>query len=376
MHLTLSKPNMRSIRKVFGCMFAALAISAQSLALAQSEAIESVSVVAYQQDGVLSEQLNMPIYQWSAPNTAPKGIVLAVHGLAMHGKSYDHLGKTLASEGYLVFATDLRGYGRCVDEQPGCTARDCKHRVDYDKSTEDVTRLARTVRELYPSLPIFGLGESLGGAMVIRIAAKNPELIDGLILSAPAVKRHALIDPYLIVNAGMFLTNPRAQLDLMPFVRRYCSDDQRVIEEKERDPLLRRHLSAYELYKATTAIRQTIGYVPKITSDTPVLVIQGGADRVLRADAVITLLSKLRSQDQTVKWFSERGHILLETEYVKPDTMDAVVTWLNTHVKSPEIQSKCNRTQDYVATHINTNNIDGIQHATFRVQVDPQVDAN
>jgi alpha-beta hydrolase superfamily lysophospholipase len=308
--------------------------------------------------------------------------VLAVHGLAMHGKSYDHLGRTLALQGFLVYAIDLQGYGRSMDKsnpeialtrkaksKVKCKERDCRHHVDYDKSFDDLVKLARTVREINPTMPVFGLGESLGGAMVIRLAARNPELCDGLVLSAPAVKRHALIDPYIIVNAGLFMANPRAQLDLMPFVRKYSSDDARVVEEKENDPLLRRHLSAYELLKSTQAIRKTIRYVPNIPSDTPVLVIQGGHDRVLRADAVMTLLSKLRSQDQTVKWFSQRGHILLETEYVRPDTMDAVVSWLNQHVQSQEIQSKCNRNQDYVAVDVDPKWASGIQRSTFKVQV-------
>lgn len=365
MDLMLSKLNMRSTRKVFGCMVAAFMLTAQSFAMAQTEPI---SAVVYQEDGALSDVVGVPLYQWSAPQATPKGIVLAIHGVAMHGRSYDYLGKTLAQEGFLVYALDLRGYGRCLDDRKQCKTRDCKHKIDYEKSYKDVARLARVLRERYPSLPVFGVGESLGGAMAIRLAARNPELVDGLVLSSPAIKRHSMIDPYMIINAGLFISNPRASLDLMPFVRRYSSDDPRVIEEKENDPLLRRKMTACELLKSTKAIRETISFVPNIPKDTPVLVIQGGGDRILHADAVMTLLSKLHSQDQTVKWFSERGHILLETDYVKPDTMDTVVAWLNTHVQSPAVQSKCNHTQDYVATHIES--ADPIQRAAFRVRLD------
>lgn len=362
----LGRLQMRYARKVLACLGAAFTLTASSFAMAQEE---TVSTVLYQEDGAIADQLNMPTYQWSSPAIPAKGIVIAMHGLAMHGRSYDLLGRTLAAEGFLVYATDLRGYGRCVDNPRECKIRDCKHKIDYEKSYEDLTRLARTVRSAYPGLPVFGVGESLGGAMAIRLAARNPELVDGLILSAPAVKRHAFIDPYLIVNAGLFITNPRAQLDLMPFVRRYCSDDPRVIEEKENDPLLRRRLSAYELLQATTEIRRTLSYVSKIPSDTPVLVIQGGGDKVLRADAVMTLLSKLHSQDQTVKWFTERGHILLETGYVKPDTMETVVSWLNSHATAPAIQSKCNRVYDYVASQGQVSHWANAQRATFTIEL-------
>ncbi len=360
-----------SAPKVLSCLLAAVALSAQSFAMALPE---PVSLVEYQEDGKISEQLQMPIYSWTAPQVPPRGIILACHGLAMHGKSFAALGKTLASQGFLVYATDARGYGRCLDNARTCKISHCKHKIDYSKSYDDLVRLSRTLREQYPSLPVFGIGESMGASMCIKLSSCNPELVDALVLSSPAVKRRSLIDPYLLLDAGIVMANPRAQLDLMPFVRRYCSDDPRIIEEKEHDPLLRRRLSALELLKATVEIRKTITYVPGINAETPVLVIQGSDDRVLRADAVMTLLSKLQSKDQTVKWFSNRGHILLETDFVKPDTMDVVVSWVNAHAASAMVHSKVTQTPDYIATHLESGTTwgpGGVQHAAFQVRLEP-----
>lgn len=362
MQFMLGKLSVRSAQRLLG-MVAAIALSAQSVALAHSA---DYSNVIYQQDGVLSEELHIPIYEWTAKDAAPRAAVIALHGVAMHGKSFDCLGRTLAQEGYYVVATDMRGYGRSFDEgHAKCKVKNCRHKVNYDKSYDEVVKLARAIRERYPSLPIFGLGESMGTHLVLRLAAEHPNLVDGLVLSAPAVRRHTMIDPYLFINAGLVMANPRVQIDLMPFVRRYASDDPRVIEEMEQDPLLRRRMNVAELLKATTAIRKTMSYVPKVPADMPVLVIQGGNDRVLHADAVIRLLSKLNAKDETVKWFASRGHILLETGYVRPDTMNAVVTWLNAHADSPEMQSKVNRAAQYVAT--GPAGFDTFERASFHV---------
>ena len=309
---------------------------------------EPAAPVAYEENGQISHDLHVPIYSWTQVNAHPRGVVLAVHGLAMHGKSYAAVGKKLAGLGYAVYSLDLRGYGRCnADDHDFCVQPDCKHRINYERSFEDVVRTARCLREMYPTLPLFGVGESLGGAMMIRLSATNPELVDGLILSAPAIKHHTpFLDPYLVADAGLVLTNPRKQLDLTPFFRRFCSDDPRIVEETQNDPLVRRHLSAYELMQSSQTVRKTVSYIDKIPKNTPVLVIQGSADRCVKANAVMVLLSRLRSTDQTVKWFAERGHILLETAYVKPDTMDAVVGWLGSHVDAPGVQAKCNRTRE------------------------------
>jgi acylglycerol lipase len=329
--------NRKSHRKLILSLMACALLTPNAV-MAQDS---SVSAVEYRQDGAIAKQVRMPIYSWQSKSAAPRGVVLAIHGLVMHGKSYDRMARTLAAQGFVVYATDLRGYGRCGSEHHHefCELPDCKQKIDYEKSFGDLVKLSHALKEQYPSVPFYCIGESLGGAMAIKMSSKYPELINGLILSAPAIKRHNFFDPYLMAQAASWIAvNPKAQLDLMPFVRKFASDDPDVINEMQNDPLLRTHLSAYELLKSHNAVRKTISYVPGIKPEIPVLVIQGSADRCIKANAVMLLLSRLRSVDQTVKWFHQRGHILLETSHVKPDTMDSVVMWLSDHANEHELQ--------------------------------------
>lgn len=306
--------------------------------------------ISFREGGNLSHQLDMPVYEWQKQGVKPRGIVLTVHGLAMHGKCYSTFGRKLAEQGFIVVSTDLRGYGKyqSAGHQFCKATADCKEKTNYDRSFHDIARLAHALRERYPSLPLFGVGESLGGAMIIRLAADNPELVDGLVLSAPAIRHHSFVDPYVVADASLCMTNPRHQLDLTPFVRRYSSDDPRIVQEVLEDPLARRHLSFYELLQASNTVHKTASYISKIPVDTPVLVIQGSADRCVKANSVMILLSELRSNDQTVKWFHERGHILIETAFIKPDTMEAITVWLDSHASSTAVQAKCDRDRDVI----------------------------
>lgn len=355
-----------SVSKALLTMCVAAVVSTQSVAVQAQTALEgSVAKTApkparaslcdaamaylpgatnYVENGSLSQQLGIPVYEWRKSGVVPRGIVLAVHGLAMHGKSFDKLGSSLADEGYLLVATDLHGYGNYFEAgHKFCSDDECKEKTNYDRSYDDITRLATTLKKRYPLVPLFGLGESLGGAMAIRLAGSHPELVDGLILAAPAIRHHAFIDTNMVATASLCVANPRHQLDLTSFVKRFSSDDPRIVDEILADPLARRTLSAYELLQASNAVHKTISFVPRITAETPVLVIQGSADRCVKAEAVMLLLSQLKSTDQTVKWFHERGHILLETSYIKPDTMGSVVGWLDSHVSSAAMQAKCQR---------------------------------
>src|SRR5262249_48495567 len=125
----------------------------------------------------------LPVYQWQDDERAPKAVVLAIHGLTMHGTVFDTCARKLASDGIVVVALDLRGYG---DWYKGTR----KSRINYLQSEKDVYALTAAVRQRYKGLPVFLAGESLGGSMAIRLAAKNPGLVDGLVLASPAIKLH------------------------------------------------------------------------------------------------------------------------------------------------------------------------------------------
>ena len=70
----------------------------------------------------------------------------------------------------------------------------------------------------------------------------------------------------------------------------------------------------------------------------PVLIIQGDQDRMLKCNGVVTLISRLKSTDQTVRWFSGIGHILIETDHILPETIMTLRSWLmeKTHPQKTE----------------------------------------
>lgn len=332
---------------------AMLVLLASFLLCVQTVVAREDNSVQYEENGALGLQLRLPLYHWWNAAVTPRATVVAMHGLTLHGRTFDTLARTLAGQGFEVYAMDMRGYGRSMKDDPRyCFKDDSRKKIDYNKSYADLVRLLRCLRTQGSAAPVFAVGESLGAAMAIRLAAGNPDLIDGLVLSSPAIKRHSFLDPYAIADTAVMCVDPCAQVDLMPFVRRYMSDDPKIIAEKESDPLLRRSLSAFELMESDYAVRKTARFVSHISADLPVLVIQGSADRCVKANAVMLLLSRLHSTDQTVKWFPERGHILLETAYVKPDTLDAVVSWLDTHASSPTIQARHQRVDGIMAHEI------------------------
>jgi alpha-beta hydrolase superfamily lysophospholipase len=279
-----------------------------------------------------------PISVWRDSTQRPRAVAITVHGLVMHGGTYDALARQLVTQGFIVAAPDMRGYGRWISD------KQADPEVNYEDTFNDLVALAKKLKEQHPDLSLFCVGESLGADMCLRLASSHPELVDGLVLSSPAIKRQSFVGPILTKAPRML--KPSSQIDLAPYIRKFASEDPQIIEGAMRDPLVRKKLSVREIWRSLSVFKATLDYARNVPSSVPVLVIQGSQDRVVKSNAVVTLLGTLKSSDQTVRWFSNRGHLLLETDYVRPDTMQIVTGWLKEHstAETAQVQTQVEAT--------------------------------
>jgi acylglycerol lipase len=292
--------------------------------------------VSYVEDGEFSKILKIPTYEWIPKNTKPVGVVLAIHGLTLHGKRYEVLGKAFAAEGIYACAPDMRGFGRCYKDPDNkfSTPTDDKHKVDYEKAYGEIVNLAVLIRHKYPNVPMFAMGESLGTSACIRLAADHPELINGLILSGPTVRVHPLMfsHPHNVAAAGYaILVHPKFNMNTAPFVKNLVSNDANIVQEMLDDPLCRKGLTIAELMKTGRFVKDTLKNARQLKTNVPILVLQGSEDRCMVPQAVTRLSKNIQSADQTLRWLHAHGHLLLETHYLRPATVDSIDEWTREH---------------------------------------------
>lgn len=275
----------------------------------------------------LAKGLKTPCYKWQDKNQEPRGAVLLIHGFPAHGKVYDNLARKLAAEGMVVYAPDMRGLGRAYTS--GLATQ-----LDYvdGSSDNDLAVLAKRIRDENPGLPLMVGGESMGGVFSIRLAALHPEMVDGLILSGAAIKNvpHYMgLGPQALRN----LINPNRKIDFSNQIRRFFSDDPRIIDDLMRDPLVRKRFDIQELTQCRAVARDTVPLVGRIKEDVPVLLLQSVNDMQTPYRRSMRVYDhELRSKDFTPVIFPPRGHILIESPYMHKDVEDTVLNWIRKKV--------------------------------------------
>ncbi|MCH7827021.1 MAG: alpha/beta fold hydrolase [Bacteroidetes bacterium] len=97
--------------------------------------------------------LNQKIFQNSKP------IVVCIHGMGAHTKSFDYLNKFLNEDSISTFAYDLKGFGRSTGD---------RGRIDnFGTYLDELDQIIELLHHNYSPRKIVLLGESLGSSLIL-----------------------------------------------------------------------------------------------------------------------------------------------------------------------------------------------------------------
>ena len=129
--------------------------------------------------------LILPVRIWQPQQTPPRAVIVALHGFNDYGKAFVRAGDYFSRHGLTLLAYDQRHFG--LSPRPGRWA-------GMPVYVQDLIDFMAGVRQHYPGIPLYLLGESMGGAIAtVTMTRPGAPCIDGLILVAPAVwARHTM----------------------------------------------------------------------------------------------------------------------------------------------------------------------------------------
>ena len=115
-------------------------------------------------------------YLWK-PEGKPKALINIVHGFGEYMERYNHWAMRFVEKGYVVHSIDNRGHGKS-DGKRG-------HVDKHDDFLNDIDVLVKESKKLYPDLPQFIYGHSMGGNIVSNYILKRETDFKGAVLSSP-----------------------------------------------------------------------------------------------------------------------------------------------------------------------------------------------
>lgn len=298
---------------------------------------ELAAKYTYIENGEYTKALGFPTYEWLPTDTKPKAIILGIHGLTLHGRRYRTLARTLAVSDYGFVALDMRGFGSCHwdDNNQFSTPTDNRKEIAHEKSYGDIVKLAQMIREKYPDTPILALGESLGCTFCVKLAGEHKDLVDGLILSAPAVRINPSMyaTPTDIKEGFAALLKRGHKVSLKQFITHLVSTRQDVAQEMMDDPLILKQIRIKDLLATDLFCEKTAGFGKTVAPNIPVLILQAGGDKCVSPEAVTRLMANMPSSNQTLSWMGSWGHLQLETSYMRGKVIDTVGDWIENRTK-------------------------------------------
>jgi acylglycerol lipase len=274
---------------------------------------------------IAADGTRLPLRVW-LPKGKPKAVILALHGFNDYSNAFAAPAAAWAEDGIATYAYDQRGFGEAPlrGRWPG-----------QRRLAEDLVTASRLLRAQHPGVPLYLLGESMGGAVVIAAAAgaagtPRPDA-DGIILVAPAVWGRDTMNVFERVALwtgdelfpGMTVTG--RGLKIKP------SDNIEMLRGLARDPLVIKETRIDTIKGLVDLMDTALAAAPRIAL--PMLLLAGSRDEIVPPGATQQWIDHLpyrARMTRRIALYAQGYHMLLR-DLDAPVVLNDVASWIADH---------------------------------------------
>ena len=264
---------------------------------------------------------NLPLYYQSwQPETETKAVLAVVHGFGEHSGRYMNVVNKLVPMGFAVYGFDHRGHGK----SPGARG----HILHWREFIEDVHSFLEVVRNEQKEKPLFIMGHSLGGLIVLNYVISNPEGLKGVIASGPLLSQPGISPVLLMLSKIMSKIWPGFSIDTKLDVNS-ISRDPEVIKAYEQDPLVHSMASARLGTEISAATEWTQAHAGKM--NLPLLIVHGGADSLVEPEGSARFFEQVTFEDKERIVYPDGRHES-HNDIEKEKVLQDISAWLEKHI--------------------------------------------
>ena len=255
-------------------------------------------------------------YQRWRPEGRPCAALAVVHGFGEHSGRYGNVVDWFVPRGFAVYAFDLRGHGH----SPGQRG----HVDSFAEYRGDVRAFLDLVSREEPSRPLFLLGHSQGGLIVLNYVLHDPSDLSGVVACSPALSRLPISPLLALLSRPLSKIWPRFSAEVGLDVTS-LSRDPAVVQAYVDDPLVHGKATARLGTELMAAVEWTHAHAADMAL--PCLIIHGCSDQLCLSDASQAFYERITFADKERYEYEGHYHELfndLDKEIVLAD----VEAWL------------------------------------------------
>lgn len=264
---------------------------------------------------------DLPLRVWEPWDRPAEAVILGLHGFNDYSKGLATAGKGMARRGFIFYAYDQRGFGRAP--QTGIWPGEAQ-------LIADLRVAAQLIKARHPDLPLYLLGESMGGAVIMSAAVgSDPPPAEGLILAAPAIWGWQTISP---ASRAVF----EATAHLLPGmtvrptgVRVRASSNRAALIALARDPLVIKDTRVDAAYGLVNLMSAAFDAAARLEHPRW-LAMFGAREAILSREAVNSALPHFKSlsPEQGRLAVYPLGYHLLLRDFIQYAAFDDIAAWI------------------------------------------------
>jgi alpha-beta hydrolase superfamily lysophospholipase len=269
---------------------------------------------------ITQDGIKLPYRSWLPNAEKPEAVIIALHGFNDYSNFFAKPGAFFAHLGIASYAYDQRGFGGSVNR--GLWA-------GIDAYASDLAQFAQLIAARHPGVPLYLLGESMGGAVIIVAATSDTQLpADGLILAAPAVWARSAMPWYqrLLLWASAhsvpWVTVTGEGLEVLP------SDNIEMLRALGRDPLVIKETRIETIVGLVDLMDRAFEQSSKLNR--PTLLLYGEKDEIIPKPATVEMLIRMPQRRAGLKRFAfyENGYHMLLRDVQAEVLWKDIAVWI------------------------------------------------
>jgi alpha-beta hydrolase superfamily lysophospholipase len=268
----------------------------------------------YTEDGVI-----LPMKKW-LPEKNIRAVIIALHGFNDYSQFFQLPGAFFKQHNIACYAYDQRGFGESPNRGfwPGLNA-----------FSDDLATFIHLIKQQHPDVPVYLLGHSMGGAIIIvTMTQKFAPSVNGVILAAPAVwgrmtmpwYQTALLWTLSYTLPWMTLTGEG--LGIVP------SDNIEMLKAQGRDPLVIKETRVETIYGLVNLMDKALNGAEKLKNES--ILMYGEKDQIIPKKPTYRFLRdfyKTAQSRKTIAFYPNGYHMLLRDLQAKTAWRD-ILAWI------------------------------------------------